>query len=306
MSTIAVAGIVNLRVALPVDAFPVPYISSRRLPGQIGLRLSGVGWTAASTLRTLGTEVVFATYLGRDLAGLTAAAGLREQGLLGPTTLYTDHLPRAVVLYDSTGRRAGSSDLRDTPALSYPPEVFTAALDQSGACDLAILTNINFTRALIPVAADRGIPIATDLHAITELDSAHNQDWMSAAHILACSHERLPVPPTDWIHAVWRRYGTPIVLVGAGEQGALLGVRETGTIWSVPATAPRGVRYTSGAGDTLLAAFAHYYTVTGDPVTAVRHGCLAAGWKIGGDPDESPAITAKLLSTLPLPLASPL
>ncbi|MFI9389189.1 carbohydrate kinase family protein [Kutzneria sp. NPDC052558] len=306
MSTVAVAGIVNLRVALPVDTFPVPYLSSRRLPGRISLRLSGVGWTAASTLRTLGSEVVFATYLGHDLAGLTAAAGLREQGLLGPATLYTEHLPRAVVLYDTTGRRAGSTDLRDTTTASYPPEVFSAALDQAGRCDLALLTNINFTRPLIPVAVDRGIPIATDLHLVTDVDSAHNQDWMRVAHILACSHERLPLPPTNWIRAIWRRYGTPLVLVGAGERGALLGVRETGTIWSVEATTPRGVHYTSGAGDTLLATFTHYYARTGDPVAAVRHACLAAGWKIGGQPDEPIAITPQVLASLVLPDVSPL
>lgn len=308
MPRVAVAGIVNVRLAVPVDQFPVPFNSSRRAPGQIALRLSGVGWTVANTLRALGSDVIFATYIGRDPAGQLAEAGLRQAGLLGPTTQVCDAQPRAVVHYDHAGARSGATDLRDATTRRYPAEVFAHALDSTGDVDLAMLSNINFTRSLISVAAERAIPIITDLHVIDTARSRHNQDWMHAAHVLSCSHERLPCSPVDWIRWLWSLHGTPIVIVGQGSEGALIGLRAQRAVWHVPAVTPRPVRYTSGAGDTLLATFTHHYASTGNPVDALRHGVLAAGWKVGARPEDdiSDAGTAlpHLIRSHGLPLAS--
>ncbi|WP_229694161.1 carbohydrate kinase family protein [Lentzea pudingi] len=286
MPRIAVAGIVNVRLAVPVDVFPIPLTSSRRLPGQIALRLSGVGWTIANTLQALGSDVLFATYIGRDPAGQLAEAGLRSAGLLGPATQVCDAQPRAVVHYDRAGTRSGATDLRDAVNRRYPTEVFTHALDAAGGADFAMLSNINFTRSLISAAADRAIPIITDLHVIDTVQSRHNEEWMRVAHVLSCSHEKMPCPPGDWIRRLWSRYRTPVVIVGMGAAGALIGLHHHRAVWHVPAAASRLVRYTSGAGDTLLATFAHHYALTGDPIDALPHGCLAAGWKVGAGPDD--------------------
>lgn len=295
---IAVAGIINVRLAVPVQEFPIPLASSRRLPGQIALRLSGVGWTIANTLQALGSEVLFATYIGRDPAGQLAEAGLRNAGLLGPATQVCDAQPRAVVHYDPTGTRSGATDLRDAVNRRYPAEVFTHALDTGGGADLAMLSNINFTRSLISGVVDRAIPIITDLHVIDTARSRHNEEWMRAAHVLSCSHEKLPCHPGDWIRRLWSLYRTPVVIVGMGAAGALIGLHPHRAVWHIPAAAPRPVRYTSGAGDTLLATFAHHYAVSGDPVEAVRHGCLAAGWKVGAGPDEDVRDAANMLPHL--------
>lgn len=307
MPRIAVAGIVNVRLAVPVDQFPVPLMTSRRVPGQIAFRLSGVGWTIANTLHALGSDVIFATYIGRDPAGQLAEAGLRHAGLLGPTTQVCDAQPRAVVHYDHAGTRSGATDLRDTTTRRYPVEVFTDALDTVGDVDFAMLSNINFTRPLIKAAADRDIPIITDLHVIDTIRSPHNREWMNAAHVLSCSHERLPCPPTEWIRRLWSLYGTPVVIVGCGADGALVGLRQQHTVWHVPAVALRPVRYTSGAGDTLVAAFAHHYATSGCPVEALRHGVLAASWKVGSEPEDDirdvGAMLPQLIHSHGLPIA---
>lgn len=308
MPCIAVAGIVNVRLAVPVDQFPVPFTSSRRIPGQIALRLSGVGWTIANTLRALGSDVTFATYIGRDPAGQLAEAGLRHARLLGPTTQVCDAQPRAVVHYDDSGARSGTTDLRDTTTRLYPAEVFAHALDAAGHVDLAMLSNINFTRSLIGIVAERAIPIITDLHVIDTARSRHNNDWMRAAHVLSCSHEQLPCSSVEWIRQLWSLYGTPIVIVGQGAEGALIGLRQQHAVWHVPAVTPRPVRYTSGAGDTLLATFAHHYAVSGDPVEALRHGVLGAGWKVGAEPeddiDETGTRLPHLIRSHGLPIAN--
>jgi sugar/nucleoside kinase (ribokinase family) len=245
----------------------------------------------------LGTDVVFATYVGVDELGQLVANALVRRGLHGPTTLVCESQPRAVVLYDSAGRRSSATDLRSTPDLRYPVSVFESALDES-ACDAVVLTNIGFTRPLLPVAAARGIPIATDLHLVAEFDRRYDRAWMAAADTLACSHERLPCLPEEWIRTMWRRHGTPLVLVGCGSDGAVVGVRATHRIWHVESATPRGVRYTSGAGDTLLGSFVHHHVTLGDPVAAARHAVLTAGWKVGGTPDDDPGVPAARIRDL--------
>ena len=166
-----------------------------------------------------------------------------------------------------------------------------------------MLTNIEFTRSLIPFAVERGLPFATDLHVISSIDSDHNRPWMADAHVLACSHERLPGSARDWIGQVWRRFGTAVVLVGCGADGAVVGIRETGireggAIWHVRPSTPRGVRYQNGAGDTLLGSFVHHYVASGDPVHAARNAVLTAGWFIGASPQRARPVSAAVLARL--------
>lgn len=291
MSRVVVAGVVNIRLARDCGSFPVPYQPTVFDPHGISVRLSGSGWTVARTLQLLGTDVTFATYVGADELGQFAAQGLARRGLYGPTTLVCESQPRAVVLYDSTGRRSGATDLRSTPNLRYPVDVFESAVDEA-PCDVVVLTNIGFTRPLLPVALARGIPIASDLHLVDRADRPYDHDWMVCAETLACSHERLPFSPEDWVRAMWRRYGTELVLVGCGAGGAVVGVRATRRIWHVDAVAPRGVRYTSGAGDSLLGSFVHHRLALDDAVAAARHAVLTAGWKVGGTPDDDAGVPA--------------
>ncbi|MGI6874128.1 carbohydrate kinase family protein [Amycolatopsis sp. 3B14] len=293
---IFVAGAVTVRMARQFESFPIPLVSSTTHPGDIDVRLAGVGWTVARTLQRLGERVTLATFVGTDLLGRMAESGLSRHGLAGPTTLQCASQPRSMVLYDRGGTRCGATDLRGTARLSYPAERFERAV--TDGCTAAILTNIGFTRPLIPAATERGIPIVTDLHLVDDAESRHNRDWMRSAHVLACSHEKLPMSPEDWVRAMWTRYGTDVVLVGCGADGAVLGLRAHRRIWRVGSVSPRGVRFMAGAGDTLLGTFTHGYFASGDPGRALRRAVLAAGWKVGGRPDEEPGLDAALLAEL--------
>jgi sugar/nucleoside kinase (ribokinase family) len=291
MTKVVVAGVVSVRVAVRVPTFPVPFISSRREPGGIGLRLASTAWTAARTLQRLGTTVSLATYVGADLVGQLACHGLREHGLYGPGTLVCPTQPSVVVLYDHDGCRSSTRDHGFTADSRYPGDVLAAILNNSDHCDLALLTSVGFTRSLIPVVAERGIPIATDLQLVTDIEGNPYRDRMRTAHILACSHERLSGTPESWIVQLWQQFGVEVALVGCGPDGAVLGVRSERRVWHIDAITPRGVRYTSGAGDTLLASFVHHYVAGRDPLSAVRLAVLAAGWKVGGEPAEEPGLT---------------
>ncbi|HEX4220972.1 MAG TPA: carbohydrate kinase family protein [Pseudonocardiaceae bacterium] len=295
MTRIAVAGAMTICVSRPVEGFPVPLATGKVDNGGITVAPASTGWLVARTLQELGDEVVFATYVGRDPLGALAIGALRGKGLHGPTTLRCATQPRAVVLYDPDGNRAGVSDLRSTPRLRYPADRFGAA---TADADFAVLTNIEFTRSLIPLAVERGLPFATDLHVVSSIDSDHNRPWMADAHVLVCSHEGLPGSAADWVKQVWHRFGTPVVLVGCGADGALVGVREGHAIWQVRPSTPRGVRYQNGAGDTLLGSFVHHYVASGDAVSAARHAVLTAGWYIGAAPQRSRSVSAARLARL--------
>lgn len=275
---IVVVGVVNVEVSVPVPGFPLAYEPVCYPEGEVVERVGGVGFNVAAGLAALGAEVRLATIVGTDALGVLVEQQVRARGLWGPAVLREGQTPRSVVLYGPDGRRMVNTDLRGTPDAVYPLTLFA---EQVAGAEMAVVTNIGFARPLLPIAQQAGVPIAADVQAIASIDDAYNQDWLAAASIVFCSHERLPCSPESWVRDVWDRYGTPIVVVGCGAHGAVLGVRESRAIRAVPACAPRGVVNTVGAGDALLAAFVHAYAAGDDPESAISRAVWAAGWKVG-------------------------
>jgi sugar/nucleoside kinase (ribokinase family) len=292
---IVVAGVANIEVGVPVDGFPVEYVPARYPRWGIGIRVGGVGFNVAAAVAALGGEVRFATLLAPDPWGVLVGEELRRRGLSGPgVCVSAGGTAQSVVLHDPAGRRMVSTDLKDLPGAEYSTEVFAALLP---GADVAVVTNIGFCRPLLAVAADAGVPIAVDVQAIDSVDDAYNADWMAAARVLLCSHERLPCSPEDWVREVWDRYGWELVVVGCGEHGAVLGQRTGRTIHRAPAVAPRGVVNTVGAGDALAAAFVHVLARTGDPRVAIEQAVIFAGYRVGGAAGENGWLTAEELAT---------
>ena len=144
-----------------------------------------------------------------------------------------------------------------------------------------MLCNINFSRPFLARARAQGIPVATDVHTIADLDDPYNRNFMAAASILFMSDEGLPCTAEDWVRRLWNRYGTEVVVVGLGAQGALLGVRRDRFLERLPAVQTRPIVNTIGAGDALFSAFVHGYVATGDPYAALQRAVVFASYKIG-------------------------
>jgi ribokinase len=293
---IVVTGVANLEVSVPVDGFPVGYVPTRYPRWSIGVRVGGVGFNVAAAVAALGGEVRFATLLAPDPSGGVVGEDLRRRGLSGPgVRVSTAGTAQSVVLHDPAGRRMVSTDLKDLPGAEYPTEVFAALLP---GADAAVVTNIGFCRPLLAVAADAGVPVVVDVQAIDSLEDAYNADWMAAARVLLCSHERLPCSPEEWVRAVWDRYGCELVVVGCGGDGAVLGQRTGQVLHRVAAVAPRAVVNTVGAGDALAAAFVHVLARTGDPREAIEQAVIFAGYRVGAAPGEDGWLAAEALATL--------
>lgn len=296
MSKILVSGLINLETTLRVDAFPIPYEPVRYPFFGVQSGASGVGYNVAAALTTLGHEVRFLSLIGRDAAGQMARMALAAAGISDADVLsQLDQTAQSVILYEPSGRRQIHVDLKDVQEQLYPPERFAAAL---AGCELAALGNVNFSRPFLAQARAAGVPIATDIHTIADLEDEYNRDFMAAASILFMSDEKLPCSPEEWARRLQNRYGTPLVVIGLGSAGALLALKEEGVMERITAVITRPVVNTIGAGDALFSAFLHGYSQTGDPYAALQQAVVFASYKIGESGAARGFLTAEALGIL--------
>ena len=279
MTRILVAGLINIETTLKVTHFPVEYAPARFPFFGINSTVSGVGFNVSHALTVLGNDVSLLALTGADVGDILTRDALQKGGVSPHDVLcQMNHTPQSVILYDPSGMRSIFTDLKDVQEQTYPPERFQQAL---AGVDLAVLCNINFARPMLAATRAAGVPIATDVHAISDIQDPYNRDYMEHADILFQSHENLPCTPEAWINQVWQHYHAPVVVIGLGGDGALLGVRADEAIEHIPAIYTRPVVSSIGAGDALFSAFVHLYARTGDPYLALRKAIVFASYKIG-------------------------
>ncbi|MEV4080317.1 carbohydrate kinase family protein [Nonomuraea fuscirosea] len=293
-NAIVVAGITSLYMAMPVVEFPLQY-TPQRFPRWMRAEVSGAAGHIADTLQSLGNEARLCTLVGEDVAGEAIKASLQARGLWGPGVVMAPRSSLGVVLVASNGRRSGHPFVAAVNAIEYPIEVFRSLVHDA---DLAVLTNTAFVRPLLGQARERGVPIAVDVHLITDVDDAYNRPWLEAADIIFCSHERLPCSPRRWVAKIFQRYpGCAVAAVGLGGRGCVMGL-EDGVLIRVDAVAPRGVVSTAGAGDALFASFIHSWLASRNPLEALEDAVLHAGWKVGDTFPGATSLTSSELARL--------
>jgi sugar/nucleoside kinase (ribokinase family) len=278
MARIFVAGLINIETTLKVDGFPIPYNTARYPFFGVNTTVSGVGYNVSRALTCLGDEVVFASMLGDDFSGLLVRMQLAQDGI--DDSLVLNNLgktPQSVILYDREGRRAINTDLKDIQETAFPLEGMDAIISK---CDLAVICNINFARPMLDLAQKAGKCIATDVHALADINDSYNQDYMRAARVLFVSSDRLWDRPQLVAQQLINRFGNEIVVVGMGREGALLLTRH-GSSHTFPAVYTRLVVNTIGAGDALFSCFIHEFAQNGDPEMALRRATIFASYKIG-------------------------
>jgi acarbose 7IV-phosphotransferase len=276
---IVVAGLTNIEVTLHVESFPIQYTPVLYPFFGINSSVSGVGYNVAKALTTLGNPIEFVSMIGKDVAGTLVRDTLRAEGIGDEYVLNSlDTTPQSVILYDKNGNRQINVDLKDIQERVYPQVLFERALAK---CSLAVVCNINFARPFLDSATRHEIIIATDVHAIGNTEDDYNRDYMAAATILFMSHENLPCSPEEWARWLVNRYGTEIVVVGLGAEGALLSVKSHHYLGRIPAVYTRPVVNSIGAGDALFSAFVHVYNQTQNPYEAIKRAVVFASYKIG-------------------------
>lgn len=279
---ILISGLLNVETSVPVEGFPVPYVPVTYPDGTVRTAASGVALNLACALVALGDAPSVLAPVADDapsalIRRALADAAIPPDGLI-PLLPET---PLSVVLHAPDGSRRIYCDLKAAQSVAFPPDVARAAFAPPARPDLAILCNINYSRPLILLARAAGVPVATDLHVVSDPDDAYDADFIRAADILFLSHEGLPCVPTDFIRALAARSPAHTIVVTEGAAGATLWERAADRTIHLPATPTRPVANTVGAGDATLAAYVHHWLRGDAPAEALRKAMLFASWKIG-------------------------
>ena len=276
---IFVSGLVNIETTVAVRGFPIEYYPIDFSFFGVNSNVSGVGYNVSKALSTLGDEVVFCSYAGSDEESERVIARMEKDGISSRNILHElKATPASAVLYDKQGKRQIYCDLKDIQDMRLS---FDRVKPELEGCDAAVLCNIAFNRGILRGAKDMGIPVATDVHVLGDIDDDYNRDFMENSDILFMSDEKLPCAPAEFIRQVGERYHNRVIVIGMGGKGAMLLDRDAGKLCTVPAYTGAQVVNTVGAGDALFSSFLHYYIKGMSAEQALESAVVFAGIKIG-------------------------
>jgi ribokinase len=147
---------------------------------------------------------------------------------------------------------------------------------------MAIATNVNFSRGILKELQKRSIPIATDVHALSDVHDAYNKDFLKAADIVFLSGEGVPGQEIPMLNALASNYSNiKLMGMGLGSHGSLLYLRERNEIYHLASVNTRPIINTVGAGDSFFSSFLHEYNLSQDPFHSMQCASVFASWKIG-------------------------
>jgi ribokinase len=258
--------------------------------------VSGVGYNVAKALGKLNNRIRLLSLIGKDSAAKQVYETLSLDNI--PATYVLDRVAQtaqSVILFDQQGRSQIHVDLKNIQRQDYPVHHFEQAMITA---DLLALCNVNFSRPFLKASAKSGKLMATDVHAVSDLEDDFNRDFMEAADILFMSDELLPVEPEEWAKEVMGRYSPRILVIGLAEKGALLAVRDDEFSDCFPAVETRPIINTIGGGDALFSAFLHSYLQSGDPYEAIKKALVYASYKIGAQTASEGLLTNRQLQSL--------
>jgi pseudouridine kinase len=287
-----------------------PAIAHTSNPGHTSSTPGGVARNIAENLARLGTRVHLIAALGRDPHGERLLADTRDAGVLldhvhrseHPTGSYTAVLDANGELILAVADMTATDDLRPEhfqPARELITNAALLILDGNLAAptvahllDLARSAHVRVvidpvsvpkaTRLLALLGPERPVyaitPNRDELHALTGHDTSTDESLPAAA---AALHDR-------GVRQVWIRLGA---------QGSLLSTRdpEGGDSRHVLAADAAEVQDVTGAGDAMLAAFAHALLAGHPPQEAARYGHAAAALTLDSAHTVRPDLTAQLL-----------
>ena len=279
MSKILVSGLINIETNLEVDSFPIQYEPVKYPFFGITSSVSGVGYNIAKALTILGNKVNLMSIVGKDTFGAVIKETLSHDKIKSKYVIESmKNTPQSVIIFDKKGKRQINTDLKFIQNEVYPVGKFDEAVKDSS---IAVLCNINFSRPYLEKAKKAGKIIATDVHAVSNINDKYNRDFMSYADILFLSDEKLPCLPQEFAKKLMNKFGNGIIVIGLGKKGALLCVKKDNFTERISAVKTRKIVNTIGAGDALFSAFIHFYFKTKNPYLSIKKALIFASYKAG-------------------------
>lgn len=287
MRKILVSGNVNLETNLPVGNFPLNYSPVRYVPNEIKTNVGGVAYNVSKALATLGDSVSLVAMLGADPEGDRIRKTLFEDNInISKIKNCLSASPVSVVMRDSLGQRAIYTDTKDLQLAKY--DFSTLEIHDF---DMVVACNVNFNRELLHRANKAGIPVATDVHVLSDPYDSYNQEFMQYADIIFLSDEALWIRKREFIEKLRDAYPAKIIVIGCGKAGALIYIRDENAAYRMDAVKNDYVVNTLGAGDALFSSFLHFYSNGQMPLEALKRAQIFASHKISYNGASSGFIT---------------
>lgn len=279
MKKILVSGLINTETTVKIKSFPIEYFPIDYPFFGVNTRVSGVAYNLVKALKSLGDDVSLVTMTGDDFSADYIKAEVVNAGV---DTKYINSIlkatPNSVVLYDGNGKRQIYCDLKDVQDVKYD---FKEELYMDS--DVVIACNTNFNRELLKKVKAAGKIIATDVHVLGDVDDEYNQDFMKNANILFLSDENIKTDYKKFLMSIEEKFGNNIIVLGMGNKGALMYVKEEKEFYELPAVNIKEVVNTVGAGDALFSSFIHFYAKGLKPIDCLKRAEVFAAYKIGYD-----------------------
>lgn len=279
MKKILVSGLINTETTVKIKGFPIEYFPIDYPFFGVNTRVSGVAYNLVKALKCLGDDVRLVTMTGNDFGAEYIKSEVEKAGV---DEVYINSVleatPNSVVLYDDSGKRQIYCDLKDVQDTKYD---FTEKIYKDR--DIIIACNTNFNRELLQKAKTDGKIIATDVHVLGDINDAYNQDFMKNASILFLSDENIKTDYKKFLLSIEEKFGNEIIVLGMGNKGALMYVKEENEFYELPAVEVSKVVNTVGAGDALFSAFIHFYAKGLKPIDCLKRAEVFAAYKIGFD-----------------------
>ena len=278
MNNILVCGLTNIETTLKIEKFPIEYSPVEYCFFGVNSSVSGVGYNIVKALKTLGDDPIYFSIIGNDLYKDVVLKELEENGIETQYVLpLLNQTVQSGILYDGNNRKI-LLDLKNIQETKYPEEKINEIINK---IDIGIICNINFSRNFLETLKRHKKTIATDVHALKEINDDYNNDYIKYSDILFLSNINIVGKEKDIIKQLIEKYNQDIIVIGMGENGLLIYTKEKMEIKHFPSTKTREVVNSIGAGDALFSCFVHYYNKTKDAYYSIKMATIFASYKIG-------------------------
>ncbi|MFJ9868143.1 adenosine kinase [Streptomyces sp. NPDC101165] len=270
---VLVLGGAGVDTIVYVPELPLPYADSYMIDSGIRTRAGQTGDFVAVGLAALGLRTHHLDLLGDDPEG-DLVRTLHEERGIGLTALpQPAGTKRAVNLVGPDGRRLSLYDTsRAHPDDRFPEEILRKLAAASRHVHVTITQPCAHA---LPVLAEAGVPLSTDLHD-WDGENPYHESFALAADVVFLSAAAL-TDPERTMRRIAERGRAETVVATAGAEGAYL--LADGELTRIPvADPPAPVVDSNGAGDAFAAAFL-YGRLTGEPpLRCAWYGAVAGAY----------------------------
>jgi len=278
MNNILVSGLITIETTVKIDHFPIEYSPIDYKFNGVNSTVSGVGYNIAKALKTLGGNPALFSLIGNDIYQNIAKHEIKNIGVDEKYILpIIKGTSQSIILYNENARKI-ILDLKDVQEAKYPLNILNEIIND---IDIAVLCNINFSRDMLKVVKNCKKIIASDVHVVYDVNDEYNKDFMEYSDILFLSNENIFGRENLFLQELINIYNNQIIVIGMGEKGLLMYVRDRNEIKQYKAVRTREIVNTIGAGDALFSAFIYFFNKTNDPYYSIEKAIIFASYKIG-------------------------